>query len=199
MHAVPDFTCQSMDECMDARYKPIYRLGALCIRRTLEVNGIRLTGQHFASSVDDDKGEANDWRLMWLQKNNHSGQDAEDFGGAWSCYTKVGFPIEYYKRIRTGVDLNSVSALHNDSDEAHDGACLNGASSSLVRPWASQFINHFPGSEALDNKATMAACIRSAAGADPEAFSSGYFPHYVFNDRTALPCVMSGAKSATEC
>lgn len=151
-----------------ARYKPVFRLGSLSIRRTLEGAGIRTTGEQFASSRDE-KGEANDWRLMWLQKNNHSGSDSERFGAEWSKYTKVGFPLDYYKKLRT--------AQQAIRDRAASKSNELGAQSAGAKPeteaWGSQFINHFPGSEALDNKSRMASCIREAAMKHPGLFEKG--------------------------
>ena len=147
----------------------------MSIRRTLESSAVRLTGAHFASHVDE-RGEADDWRFMWLQKNNHSGADAEEFGGPWQKFTKVGFPIEYYGRLRAGARAHISPAGVGGGGGSGGGAGGDGDCDVLEpppKPWASQFINHFPGSEAMDNKATMAACVREADREHPGLFATG--------------------------
>ena len=144
----------------------MFRLGALSIRRTLATSRIRSTGAKFGSSFAEN-GEANDWRLMWLQKNNHSGPEGEFFKKEGARYTKVGFPLRFYKHLRT------LNASPSNASNA-SSATVNSERASTAPATASQFINHFPGSEALDNKASMAFGIREGAKKHPEAFATGF-------------------------
>ena len=113
---------------------------------------------------------------MWLQKNTHSGPCAEHFTKDKIQFTKVGFPLRFYQRLRTGCE-EQAQAADNYQQPSCAGTTNEAAAPAVPvqrRPRGAQFINHFPGSECLDNKARMAACISEAARKHPEAYQTGY-------------------------